>query len=589
MDHQDIIASSGQIFPLPVLPDPSCKRLRQASIGGRFSGVSRTELTVERYGTINRTSQDVKFGCKADNRCAASYQLWLLAGMPPQPVQLGLDTCLSGLLDLASASSLPPLTSGQSSQPDGAELLQSALNLLEGKGGQCSTLTNESSQARPSSGGSDVMNCSVGHGQAARRQRQALVENPDTPPAKHGRRPGNLFCATPYTSPFAEAAHDAVNMSGCMPANCISGNIVNGSSESVRSMLHNPTAATQLAAQPHSADSHVNPACPVGDGPTAAVLHCKRTRHAKAAVMDDYAFLFDDLDQLELESDFGSDQDQDDDSDDQDFAREAGFTEACKRASVGRQMSTRPAAGAMRRSPRGSATGSSSNKVKEKRKVGRPITYKGDPNAPHLTEAEKRRIKRRIANRESARRVRQKRQGQLEELQAKMLYIQAHNQQLQERIIEIERQRAGVHQQFLETRHRWSLAAGENLLLQREMCGLRKHLQANVCLLEGAFGRGASRASANLAIARQRQASPGSPEKLAMPAEGASPTSPSSRGDAPAGQDIAASAGVTVPIVTESKGGTQLPASTGAQGMTLNMCPELFLDNWSNLDNYLTY
>ena len=41
-----------------------------------------------------------------------------------------------------------------------------------------------------------------------------------------------------------------------------------------------------------------------------------------------------------------------------------------------------------------------------KRRVGRPIAYQGDPDAPHLTPAERRRIKRRVANRESARRVR---------------------------------------------------------------------------------------------------------------------------------------------------------------------------------------
>ena len=41
--------------------------------------------------------------------------------------------------------------------------------------------------------------------------------------------------------------------------------------------------------------------------------------------------------------------------------------------------------------------------------MGRPIVYNGDPDAPELTDAERRRIKRRIANRESARRVRNKR------------------------------------------------------------------------------------------------------------------------------------------------------------------------------------
>ena len=59
---------------------------------------------------------------------------------------------------------------------------------------------------------------------------------------------------------------------------------------------------------------------------------------------------------------------------------------------------------------------------KGKKKVGRPIAYKGDPNAANLTETERRRIKRRIANRESARRVRARRQDTLEELQARVSF-----------------------------------------------------------------------------------------------------------------------------------------------------------------------
>lgn len=57
------------------------------------------------------------------------------------------------------------------------------------------------------------------------------------------------------------------------------------------------------------------------------------------------------------------------------------------------------------------------------KKVGRPIAYKGDPNASNLTETERRRIKRRIANRESARRVRARRQETLEELQHRVGYM----------------------------------------------------------------------------------------------------------------------------------------------------------------------
>ena len=49
--------------------------------------------------------------------------------------------------------------------------------------------------------------------------------------------------------------------------------------------------------------------------------------------------------------------------------------------------------------------------------MGRPIEYYGDADAPNLTPAERRRIRRRIANRESARRVRSRRLGELEEAQ----------------------------------------------------------------------------------------------------------------------------------------------------------------------------
>jgi len=60
------------------------------------------------------------------------------------------------------------------------------------------------------------------------------------------------------------------------------------------------------------------------------------------------------------------------------------------------------------------------NCIKPKKKVGRPITYNGDPNAPELTEGERRKVKRRIANRESARRVQQRRKEMIDELQHKV-------------------------------------------------------------------------------------------------------------------------------------------------------------------------
>lgn len=57
---------------------------------------------------------------------------------------------------------------------------------------------------------------------------------------------------------------------------------------------------------------------------------------------------------------------------------------------------------------------------KEPKKLGRPVTFNGDPESAQLSEGERKRIKRRIANRESARRVRQKRQVLMEELHCRV-------------------------------------------------------------------------------------------------------------------------------------------------------------------------
>ncbi|CAL5226712.1 g9564 [Coccomyxa viridis] len=61
------------------------------------------------------------------------------------------------------------------------------------------------------------------------------------------------------------------------------------------------------------------------------------------------------------------------------------------------------------------------------RKVGRPILYTGDPNAPGLTSVERQTIARRNANRHSAKRVRLRRQDELEQLQDKVRYLQEAN------------------------------------------------------------------------------------------------------------------------------------------------------------------
>ena len=52
--------------------------------------------------------------------------------------------------------------------------------------------------------------------------------------------------------------------------------------------------------------------------------------------------------------------------------------------------------------------------------MGRPIAYSGDPFSPALQPEERRIVLRRIANRESARRVRAKRQDELEQLRLRV-------------------------------------------------------------------------------------------------------------------------------------------------------------------------
>ncbi|BDA47047.1 probable bZIP transcription factor 11 at N-terminal half [Coccomyxa sp. Obi] len=130
----------------------------------------------------------------------------------------------------------------------------------------------------------------------------------------------------------------------------------------------------------------------------------------------------------------------------------------------------------------------------EKKRVGRPIAYKGDPNSPNLTEEERRRIKRRIANRESARRVRQKRQDVMEELQVKINALQAQNQRLMAHVGEVEAHKSMLTGQVTALRNKWTTASSDNMRLQAELGTLHKSLQmqqANLELLRGSAGAAA--------------------------------------------------------------------------------------------------
>jgi uncharacterized membrane-anchored protein YhcB (DUF1043 family) len=123
-------------------------------------------------------------------------------------------------------------------------------------------------------------------------------------------------------------------------------------------------------------------------------------------------------------------------------------------------------------------------KGKEKKKVGRPIAYRGDPNAPELTDAERRRIKRRIANRESARRVRHKRQEELEEMQIKMEHILGQNEQLRQHAEQIGEQKQALMTDLQTLRQQYATVSSNNKLLTAEIQSLRQSLQLKMSALE---------------------------------------------------------------------------------------------------------
>ena len=116
--------------------------------------------------------------------------------------------------------------------------------------------------------------------------------------------------------------------------------------------------------------------------------------------------------------------------------------------------------------------------LKEKRKVGRPIAYCGDPESPNLTPAERRRIKRRIANRESARRVRARRQDTIEEMVVRARQIKDQNMQLVEHANTLENEHVIVLAELGELERRLQYITMENEKLAGDIYCLRNEVYA---------------------------------------------------------------------------------------------------------------
>ncbi|KAL0044191.1 hypothetical protein WJX82_003577 [Trebouxia sp. C0006] len=113
---------------------------------------------------------------------------------------------------------------------------------------------------------------------------------------------------------------------------------------------------------------------------------------------------------------------------------------------------------------------------KSRRRAGRPITYKDNPDAKNLTEGERRKVKRRIANRESARRVRARRAETLEELQIKMGHLSDANAKYIDRVTEAEESKDEAEGQIRLFQHKLQEITADNQALHRQVDMLEKRL-----------------------------------------------------------------------------------------------------------------
>jgi hypothetical protein len=109
--------------------------------------------------------------------------------------------------------------------------------------------------------------------------------------------------------------------------------------------------------------------------------------------------------------------------------------------------------------------------------VGRPRNYAGDPELDTLGEEDRRRLKRRIANRESARRVRQKRQEMIDEMQMKITALSHQNARVLAAFANSEQQRQSLQNNLAIVSERFAIKLQEDNKIFMEHAAMRWALQ----------------------------------------------------------------------------------------------------------------
>lgn len=111
-----------------------------------------------------------------------------------------------------------------------------------------------------------------------------------------------------------------------------------------------------------------------------------------------------------------------------------------------------------------------------RRKPGRPIKYPDDALAEHLSHAERSQIKRRIANRESARRVRKRKQHDTDDLSRQVQQAKDRESAMQAHVMAVDKQYTALYAQSQQVHQTCQTSIASLKLLQEENIKLKQEV-----------------------------------------------------------------------------------------------------------------